>query len=216
MNVFARIKNRAQTATRRKPDKFITRLALQTQIVVCGAQALLDYMNAPTKPNANRVRQLEHEADDVRRQLISELNHTFVTPIDREDLFGLSRAIDDILDFAYSTTNELDILNVRPNTYLRAMARLLLLSAQEIQISMEHLEREPAIADLHAMRAKAIENRMEKLYARALAALFKDPRDLNDVVMMFKLREIYRHMYHAIGSAEQAANLISDIRIKFY
>ncbi|MBE2267912.1 MAG: DUF47 family protein [Anaerolinea sp.] len=216
MNVFSRLKRRAQNATRRKPDRFIARLYEQSAVVVDGTQALLQYLNEPTRHNALRVGEFERQADEVRRQLIIELNQTFVTPIDREDLFALSRAIDDILDYAYSTTNELDILSVRPNTYLRAMARLLLLSAQEIRLAMEQLEHQPAQADAHAMQVKAIENRMDKLYAKALAHLFKDPRDLAEVVSMLKLREIYRHMYHAIGSAEQAANLISDIRIKFY
>ena len=50
----------------------------------------------------------EKEADEARRILIDELNRTFVTPFDREDIFALSRAIDDVLDYAYSTVNEMD------------------------------------------------------------------------------------------------------------
>jgi hypothetical protein len=57
---------------------------------------------------------------------------------------------------------------------------------------------------------------METLYAEALAHLFDEPKDLKQVISMFKLREIYRHMFHAVGSAEQAANIIGDIVIKFY
>lgn len=216
MGMLSKFKLRMQNTSRRKPNKFIARLLQQTSIVVKGTQALLAYMHEPTKQNAARVGQIERQADAVRRLLIQELNRTFVTPIDREDLFGLSRAIDDVLDYAYSTTNELDILNVEPNKYLRAMAQLLLLSAHELQKAMMALEHQPAQADAHVMRAKAIENRMDQLYAKALADLFNNPRDLADVVEMMKLREIYRHMYHAIGSAEQAANVISDIRIKFY
>jgi predicted phosphate transport protein (TIGR00153 family) len=216
MSVLSRFKLRVQNAQRRKTNKFIARLHQQSSIVVKGAHSLLAYMQEPSKENAAKVGELERQADTVRRLLIQELNQTFVTPIDREDLFGLSRAIDDVLDYAYSTTNELDILNVRPNKYLRAMAHLLVLSAQELQKAMEQLEHQPKQADVHVMRAKAIGNRMDQLYAKALADLFNNPRDLADVVEMLKLREIYRHMYHAIGSAEQAADVISDIRVKFY
>jgi uncharacterized protein len=216
MSMLSRFKAQSQNPKRRKPNKFIARLHEQAAIVVKGTHALLTYMQEPTRENAARVGEIEREADAVRRSLIQELNRTFVTPIDREDLFGLSRAIDDVLDYAYSTTNELDILNVKPNKYLRAMAQLLLLSAQELQKAMEQLEYQPKQVDIHVMRAKAIENRMDQLYAKALADLFNNPRDLADVVEMLKLREIYRHMYHAIGSAEQAANVISDIRVKFY
>jgi uncharacterized protein len=216
MNVITLTKQRMQTLFQRKPNKFITRLLEQAVIVVDGTQALIDYMDKPGKKNAARVRDIEKQADEVRRILIDELNRTFVTPFDREDLFGLSRAIDDVLDYAYSTTNEMDILVVAPNDYLRTMAEMLHNAAEEICLAMERLEHHPGVADTHAVRVKGIENRMETLYAEALASLFSDPRNIKDVVNMLKLREIYRHMYHALGSAEQAANFINDIVMKFY
>lgn len=216
MNTLQKTKARVQQIFQRKSNRFLARLLEQSAIVVLGTQALIEYMEKPTKKNATNVRDLEKQADEVRRILIDELNRTFVTPIDREDLFGLSRAIDDILDFAYSTTNEMDILNVAPNEYLRQMAELLHNGAEEIYLAMERLEHHPGVANSHAVRVKAIENRMDTLYAEALAHLFDDPRSLKEVVTMLKLREIYRHMYHAVGATDQAANYINDIVMKFY
>jgi predicted phosphate transport protein (TIGR00153 family) len=209
-------RDRVNGLFKRKPNHFIKRLQEQTVIVIQGTNALLDYMDKPSKKNATRVRALEKDADEVRRILIDELNRTFVTPIDREDLFGLSRAIDDVMDYAYSTTNEMDMLQVAPNDFLRQMATLLHQAAEEIHLAIERLELHPNVADGHAVRVKSIENQMETLYAEALAQLFKEPQKLNDVVNMLKLREIYRHMFHALGSAEQAANIISDILVKFF
>jgi len=57
---------------------------------------------------------------------------------------------------------------------------------------------------------------METLYATALAELFQGPQDMGNVVRMLKLREIYRHMLHAVGSSDTAANIISDIVVKFF
>ena len=216
MNTLQKTKARVQQLFQRKSNRFLARLLEQSSTVVLGTQALIEYMEKPTKKNAALVRDLEKQAYEVRRILIDELNRTFVTPIDREDLFGLSRAIDDILDFAYSTTNEMDILNVAPNEYLRQMAELLHNGAEEIHLAMERLEHHPGVADSHAVRVKAIENRMDTLYAEALAHLFDDPRSLKEVVTMLKLREIYRHMYHAVGATDQAANYINDIVMKFY
>jgi len=216
MNTLQKTKARVQQIFQRKSNRFLARLLEQSAIGVLGTQALIDYMDKPTKKNAANVRDLEKQADEVRRILIDELNRTFVTPIDREDLFGLSRAIDDILDFAYSTTNEMDILSVAPNEYLRQMAELLHNGAEEIHLAMERLEHHPGVADTHAVRVKSIENRMDTLYAEALAHLFDDPRSLKEVVVMLKLREIYRHMYHAVGATDQAANYITDIVMKFY
>jgi uncharacterized protein Yka (UPF0111/DUF47 family) len=200
----------------RKPNQFICRLVEQSTLVLEGTEALIDYMDKPSKKNASRVRDLEKQADEVRRIFIDELNRTFVTPIDREDLFGLSRVIDDVMDYAYSTTNEMDILNVQPNNYLRTMAELLHSGAEEIHLAIQRLEHHPSVADSHAVRAKAIENSMETLYAEALADLFKEPQDLKEMMDILKRREIYRHMFHAVGSTEQAANIISDIVVKFY
>jgi predicted phosphate transport protein (TIGR00153 family) len=200
----------------RRPNHFISRLVEQATLVVEGTAALKDYMKKPSKKNAAQVRNIEKQADEVRRMMIDELNRTFVTPIDREDLFGLSRAIDDVLDHAYSTTSEMDILDVQPNHYLQTMVEMLHSSAEEIHLAMERLEHHPNVADSHAVRAKAIENRMEILYAEAIADLFKKPSDLQAVVDMMKLREIYRHMLYAVQAAEDAANIISDIVVKFY
>ncbi len=216
MNVLTKTSQRVKSLFERKPNRFISRLLEQSVILVQGTEALIDYMDKPSKKNAVRVRTLEKEADEIRRILIDELNRTFVTPFDREDLFGLSRAIDDVLDYAYSTTNEMDILDVAPNAYLRSMAEKLHNAAEELRLAIERLERHPSVADTHAVRVKSIENTMETMYAEALADLFKGPKNLDEVVNMLKLREIYRHMFHAVGSAEQAANIIGDIVVKFY
>ena len=203
-----------QRLFRRKPDRFLARLREQSALVLSGTGALIQYMDEPNKKNAARVRIYEKRADDVRRALILELNQTFVTPIDREDLFSLSRSIDDILDYAYATIYEVDILNVRPNAYVRQMVEILHTGATEIHLAMEQLAEQPRAADHHALRAKALENRMEALYTRALGDLFSPPEDLNSVVEMLKLREIYRQLFHAVQSTERAANSISDIVMK--
>lgn len=216
ITLFARTRDRIKHMFQRSPNLFIVRLIEQSRIVQEGTEALIDYMKKPSKKNASIVRAYEKDADEIRRIMIDELNRTFVTPIDREDLFGLSRAIDDILDYADSTVAEMDILNVEPNKYLQEMADMLKQGAEEIHLAMERLEHHPNVADSHAVRAKAIENRMEELYANAIADLFRDPDNLKDVVNMLKLREIYRHMLYAVRSTEQAANIINDIVMKFY
>src|SRR5207249_99964 len=74
---------------------------------------------------ADRVVALEREEDELRRVLIDELNRNFVTPIDREDIFALSRAIDDVLDYAYSTVDEMTLLGVDPTPYAHKMVIVL-------------------------------------------------------------------------------------------
>ena len=216
ISILNRTSDRLKSLFSRRQNLFIQRLIEQARLVEEGVDALTSYMKKPSNKNATAVRDYEKQADEVRRIMIDELNRTFVTPIDREDIYALSRAIDDILDYADSTVNEMEILGVEPNEFLREMADMLKLGAEEIHLAMERIENHPNVADSHAVRAKGIENRMEELYANAIADLFKNPENLKDVVNMLKLREIYRHMLYAVRSAEQAGNIISDIVIKFY
>ena len=207
---------RVRQRFRRRPNQFIERLQEQCRINMEATQALIDYMAKPSKKNAQRVRQLEKEADEMRRILIDELNRTFVTPIDREDIHSLSRAIDDILDDTWFTINEMDILSVSPNLFLAEMAELLNRGAEEIKLAMDRLAEHPNVAGNHAVRARGINNDMETLYAKALADLFQKPKDLDNVITMLKLREIYRHLFHAGARVGDAANIIDDIVVKFF
>ena len=199
---------------KKQPNRFVLLLLQQTEYTVKGLEALQEYMDDPCKERAQIITQMEKEADEVRRILIDELNRTFVTPMDREDIHALSRAIDDIIDYGYTTVGEMDILDVEPNNYLRRMVSLLRDAAREIHLSVQRLSDHPAVAEDHAVRAKALENRVETVYREALADLSHLPRDLEHVVEMLKLREIYRHLSNAADRGDEAANVLTDIVVK--
>jgi hypothetical protein len=197
-----------------KPDKFISLLIDQAAVTLKGFDLLKEYMDTFSHETAEKLGETEEEADEIRRILIDELNRTFVTPIDREDIFALSRAIDDMLDYANSTSDEMDILSVRPTEHMLRIASLLRDAAFEIHLAMQRLQRNPNVAIDHAQRAKALENRVETVYREALAALFKGPEDVKHVVKMLKKREVYRHLSNAADRGDEAANIISDIVVK--
>ena len=199
---------------RPRPDRFIQLLIQQADFTVQGVEALLEYLNKPSENHARAVTRLEKEADEIRRILIDELNRTFITPIDREDIHALSRAIDDVLDYAYTTVDELVILEVEPNDYLQRMVSLLRDAAHEIHLGVLRLSDHPGVAEDHAVRAKALENRVEHVYREALAELFHMPQDVGHVVEMLKLREIYRHLSNAADRGDEAANVLTDIVVK--
>jgi len=204
---------------RRQPDRFIQHLLTHARVVEVGLEALVTYMETPSKANAKNIRRLEKEADEMRRIMLDELNRTFVTPIDREDLSALSRDLDEVIDYAWSAVNEMDILNVKPNEYLRRMASLLLEGAEELRMAVERLGEHPRVANEHAVRAQSVSNRMEKLYATALSDLFTEEDkkiDTAALMHMMKLRESYRHMFHAARSISEAAHTIGDVVVKFF
>ena len=200
---------------RKKSNRFLELLIQQAEFTVKGLEALKLYMQQPDIAIAEQVSKIESEEDEVRRILIDELNRTFVTPFDREDIFTLSLTIDDILDYAEETIDRMATLNVEPNQFLERMVSLLTDAAVEIQRGVSEIVDHPNVANDHAVRAKALENQVEKVYREALADLFSDPEDLNDVMEILKLREIYRHLSNAADRGDQAANVIGDIVVKW-
>ncbi len=200
---------------RKKSNRFLELLIQQAEFTVKGLEALKLYMQQPDKTIAEQVSKIESEEDEVRRILIDELNRTFVTPFDREDIFALSLTIDDILDYAEETIDRMATLDVEPNQYLERMVSLLTDAAVEIMRGVAEIVDHPNVANDHAVRAKALENRVEQVYREALADLFSDPQDLDDVMDILKLREIYRHLSNAADRGDQAANVIGDIVVKW-
>ena len=191
-------------------DRFFDLLTRQSTKTLEGLEALWTYAESGTRDNANLVRNIEREADELRRILIEELDKTFVTPIDREDLFALSRTIDDVVDYANTTVDEMEIYEVKGDEHIKEMVNVLRKAARELNDAVKILKDYPKIASEHAVKAKAYENTMEKTYHIALAELFKG----SDTVYMLKMREIYRHLSNAADRGDEAANIISSIVMK--
>ncbi len=207
MGLFKRSKKKQRVS-------MIELLIRQSQFTKQGMELLQSYTRDPKPETARQLRSVEKEADEVRRMLIDELNRNFVTPLDREDIFALSRAVDDVVDYADTTVDEMVLLGIKPTPFLERMASLLTDAAAEIFNGVLRLQDRPSVANEHAMRAKALENRVERVYREAIADLFSGPRDLDHVVEMLKLREIYRHLSNAADRGDEAANVIADIVVK--
>jgi predicted phosphate transport protein (TIGR00153 family) len=200
---------------RKKPfsgseGRFFELLSRQCLKTVEGLEALWNFAENGTKENANLVRNIEREADELRRILIEELDSTFITPLDREDIYALSRAIDDVVDYANTTVDEMEIYEVKGDGHIKDMVNILRKAARELNDAVKILQDYPKISSEHAVKAKSYENQMERAYHLALADLFKG----TDTVYMLKMREIYRHLSNAADRGDEAANIISSIVMK--
>ena len=110
---------------KKRQNVFLKLIHDQASITLEGLEALKTFMIARDPEASVLLSSKEKEADEARRILIDELNKTFITPFDREDIFLLSRTIDDVLDYAYSTVSEMEILKVEPTKYMQQMASIL-------------------------------------------------------------------------------------------
>jgi predicted phosphate transport protein (TIGR00153 family) len=199
---------------RSRENDFLKALGEQALKTREGLEALEAYMKDGDETQAKRLQELEKEADELRRILIDDLNKTFVTPIDREDLFALSRTIDDVLDYGYTTVDEMVLFGVKPNLYMQRLASILREAAEELYLGVIQLKNHPQVALEHASRAKALENRAESVYRSALADLFKETQTVEDITNILKIREIYRHLSNAADRGDEAANIIGDVVVK--
>ncbi|MCL5017478.1 MAG: DUF47 family protein [Patescibacteria group bacterium] len=189
---------------------FYQQLIAQSEKTQEGLLALSDFVCDPTSEKQKDVSRIEEEADEIRRILIEELNKTFVTPIDREDIFSLSRSIDDVMDYAETTVEEMTILKIEPDNFIKEMVGVLYGASKDIVYAVKNIKDHPASCTEHIIKARKAEKKIEHLYREALAALFST----NDVIKILKTREIYRHLSNAADRVVDAADVIGDIIVK--
>lgn len=201
---------------KRRRSIFLKLLIDQAERTMEGIQYLKDYMESEDSSTAKDIDNKEKEGDEVRRILIDEINRTFSTPFDREDIFSLSRAIDDILDYANTAVDEMNILRIKSNPHLVKMSEILSRAARNLYQAVKMLPTHPKISTNHVIKVKGFENRLEKVYRAALAELFSTPKDLEGIITILKTRELYRHLSNAGDKCDEAADIIGDILVKNY
>lgn len=198
-----------------RQSNFIQLLIEQGEYAVLSVEALQAYFKKQSDKKSTKARQIEKEADEVQRILVHELQQTFVTPIDREDIFSLSRAIDNFIDYVYDTVEELEIFEIEASEAVSEIAVMLLEMANELRLALERLLDHPGVASEHARRVKSLENEVEKAYRRNLARLFQGPEDMHQVMDILKMREVLRHLSNAADQGDKAADIIMDIVVKW-
>lgn len=200
-----------------KPNQsnFVELLIKQGAYTIASVEALQAYLSKPIDKKSSKARQIEKDADEIHRILVHELEDTFVTPLDREDIFTLSRALDNFIDYVYVTIEELEVFELEPFTAVTEISVLLLEMANELHLAMQRLMDHPRVANEHARRVKKLENRVEQAYRYALADLFQGPEDINHVMYMLKCREVLRHLSNAADQGDRAADIVMDIGVKW-
>lgn len=175
-----------------------------------GLAALVEFIKEPNEANARTVKRFEEEADELRRILMDELNRTFVTSIDREDIYLLSEAIDDVIDYAETTAEEMVLFKIKKDPYIEKMVELLYEAAKDINLAVRNMQKYPGVCSEHLRRVRKAENVIESTYRKALAELFES-KDFSHVL---KAREVYRHLSNAGDRAVEAANVLGSILVK--
>lgn len=193
----------------KSPD-FYRLLHEQSHQVVHAVGLLVRYMETADPAIGAEIKADEHAADKVKAHNIHILNAAFSTPIDREDIYRAITTLDEVVNSCKDAVNEMDALALTPDAFTLDMAKLLLDGVQALELGFGNLRTIPAEASDDADRARKAERKVEKLYRKALAALFQG----DEYVVMFKRREIYRHLTNAAERMAHCANTLHDIVVK--
>jgi hypothetical protein len=154
------------------------------------------------------------EASELRRVLIDELHKTFITPLDREDIFNLSHCFEDMVTYALTTVEEMSILKVDADDYIREMMKLVGEEAEQLELAILRLVKNPRVSLDHAHEVRKLERKVERLYRTAIKDLFARATDAGQLPGLFYRREVYRHISNMSDRADSAANVFGMVIMK--
>jgi predicted phosphate transport protein (TIGR00153 family) len=164
-----------------------------------------------TRALAADILDLEHEGDRITHDIIDRLNHTYVTPIDREDILALASALDDIVDYTEEVADYLGLYKIEaPMDQAIRLARVLKDATGQIAEAIPHLR---AFRDIsrYTVEVNRLENEGDRITREAVASLFDGGID---PMVVIRWKDIFERLEAAIDAAERAANIIEGIVIK--
>jgi uncharacterized protein len=185
-----------------------------------GANALVAAQKAETRfrefPNASvtqaDVKEAEREGDRITRDIIRLLNTQYVTPFDREDIFALATAIDDVVDHIEEATDLLELYGVEsPTRQSLEQSRILTAAVGHLCTAIGGLRAPRGVQD-ELIKLKELEDEGDRVLRDAIAALFRDERI--DPLTVIRWKDIFEALEDALDAAETAANVVGNILVK--
>jgi len=158
------------------------------------------------------VKSVETEGDEITRELIQLLNTQYATPFDREDIYELTTAIDDVVDYIEEASDLLELYGIESTTrHAVEQCGILVQAVEQLAIALQRLKGLRGIQET-LIELKRLEDEGDRVVHDAVAALFRDDRI--DPLIVIRWKDIYEGLERAIDAAEHAANVIANIVVK--
>lgn len=182
--------------------------------IVAAFRRLMDEMPAP-EAAVQRIRDIEHEADEALHQVLSDLHRTFVTPLDRNEISKICKLLDDIVDLVEGAAQRIlhyDLRVARPP--IRELARILENQVQLVKRAVGNL---PNLKEADALRETLIEintleNQADQILRTTIGALFREEEDPREII---KWKEVYEHIEKATDRCEDVADHIENLLLEY-
>ncbi len=203
-----------------KENKFFLYLQKMGEIIIEASDMMIECVSVPDHEHAvalyKKIKDLEHEADTVQNKIFEELNNTFITPFDREDINALSSKMDDIMDLINSCAKRIMLYNPKriPGNATE-LAKLLKESAVHLSLAIDELDsfkKRPAKIKEYCSLLNDVEKRADDVYEHFLIDLFANEKDAIEVI---KLKDILHELERAIDASEAVGKIIKTVIIKY-
>lgn len=201
-----------------KEDKFFELFAQSTRLVRQGAyiqRELMENYNSIDQ-RMNLVSDLEHEADELNDAIIDKLNQTFITPLDREDIYALATMLDDLVDYVQGTVERMMLYRTgKPTPAAVELADLLTKSTEELVNIFDLLKNikgnQEKILE-HTRKIVDLESEGDSVYRKEVAHLFAN---CPDPIYVIKWKEVLAHLEDSLDHCEKIADIIRGVVMKY-
>jgi hypothetical protein len=194
--------------------KFFDMLESEAANLLKGAKTLSVLINNGMKTETVKdIEDIEHRGDNIVHEICEELNKTFITPIDHEDISKLASALDDVLDHIHAASRRFNLYNIKkPTKVMIAFSDILLEACKDLEIAVSGIRnlKDPEGIEKKCVEVNTLENKADEILNSSVAELLKG----KDAIKIIKLKEIYEFLESAMDRCEDAADVISDIVVK--
>ncbi|WML35155.1 DUF47 family protein [Clostridium sp. OS1-26] len=199
-----------------KEDKFYDYFIEIAKIAQRASNMLVEFIKDldNSEENHKKLKEIEHEGDKKQHEILEQLNKTFITPFDREDIYLIAKDMDDVIDLIEATASRFVMLNVNNCTEEAEMlSRMIVSSCEELINLMEELKNMKTSKKLrnNIIEINRIEEEGDRVSRKAIMDLF---RSNTEVIEIIKWREIYQYLEDTLDACEDVANVVEGVVMK--
>ena len=197
-----------------REDEYFTFFSQMTEKIQEASNGLVEMLNdspANFGEHTKKIKKAEHECDEMTHKITTKLNSSFITPFDREDIYTLSVALDDICDYIDAGARAIVMYDIQEiSDHAKSLARINQKLSVEINSAIAMLNK-PNGMNKHIVEIHRLENEADEVYFRAIGELFKNE---TNPIQLIKWKELYEILENATDRCESVANIIESIVLK--
>jgi len=197
-----------------KEDQYFELFSRMSEKIQEAADILVEMLKAPDEEFdsfSKRIKSVEHECDELSHSVTTKLNKSFITPFDREDIYSLAMALDDVCDYIDASARSIVMYDIHGNDpHAQQLGLIIQKLAGEINGAVSYLNVAKGM-EQHLLNIQRLENDADDIYFRAMAELFKNSPD---AVKLIKYKELFDMLENATDKCEYVGNIIESIVLK--